>query len=294
MDGDAGSRAIFENGLGVAIWASTSLASCLSLQRGMSPPVPSSPVYLRWTEGAALTSLRLVEGHDYRHPERPGGPLVFWEPRTAIDALELKGFDHHLQKWLQRTLSEDRTNRFIFTVAGAHHLDYRPSHRSAQRTRWLRQEVVMSTLAFMALLIWLATTLYKNRRHIAMRIVEQVMVEWLPASVKSSFLSCSEFRGTCPASISSEESCCRHGSRLAKLHLGGDDVSAPAVCRLFLYREYSSNQLLRGQRKPLRVAAASLVNGESVEVDSDLRSILPDAPLLGRGLGHYRGCLSTQ
>lgn len=204
----------------------------------MPAPFASSPVYLQWTDGAADTALRVVKGHEYRQRERPGGPLIFWEPRTLVMALETKGYDCHLQKWLNRKLKEPRAHNFVFGSAGANELDWRPSHRAAsasgenaERMRWLWQEVVMSTQSVMAMLVWMAVALYKLRRALAAAILGQVMDEWLPSSVKSSFLSCAEFAGMCPASIKVDACCCRHAARLVQLHLRSDDISPSSICR---------------------------------------------------------------
>lgn len=203
----------------------------------MPPIVPSAPVYLQWTEGGSATALRVVKGHEFRQRERPGGPLIFWEARTTVMALDIKGYECHLQKWLQRKLSEGRMKRFLSATAGCHELDVRPSLRSAmsgivsdERAQWLRQEATMSTAAFMAFLAWLPVSLYKQRRECAQKLFEQVMCEWMPSAIKGSFLSCSEYRGMCSAN-SGPEACCKHGARFVKLHLGGPDLSAPSVCR---------------------------------------------------------------
>lgn len=232
-------RLVSEQRISPAVWLALYCRLGAAGAATMPAPFASSPVYLQWTDGAADTALRVLKGHEYRQRERPGGPLIFWEPRTLVIALETKGYDCHLQKWLNRKLNEPRTHSFVFGSAGAHGLDWRPSHRagvasaqSAERSRWLRQEVVMSTQSVMAMLVWMAVTLYKQRRAIAASVLGQVMDEWLPSSVKTSFLSCGEFAGMCPARIGRDSCCCRHASRLEQLHLAGDDISPSSVCRL--------------------------------------------------------------
>lgn len=178
----------------------------------------------------------MLKGLSFKQADSAGGPMVFWEPRTVVGALQLPGYLRQLNKWLERRLASTEMTVFLYGFLGCDPLDFRSSLRAAQcrsvapgRLKWLRSETMMSTSMFLGFLVRLPQVLRKENKEMAASLLSQVVNAWLPANLQASPFLADDLCGVCPARAGALGSPCMHCDRLVRLYLsreGSIDASA--------------------------------------------------------------------
>eukprot|EP00971_Amphidinium_carterae_P351756 6492266-Amphidinium_carterae.3 len=136
--------------------------------------------YLRWGQQDSLAQLEWCSVHVDEGQERESGPLVFWQLRELVLGVISSLKQQKWQNWFQRFGKSD-SYEALLVDAGGDLRDWRPSRlscsragASADRTSWCKQELTVSTLAFLVLFLDYSTRLKGECRQQAKKIVADI------------------------------------------------------------------------------------------------------------------------
>eukprot|EP00971_Amphidinium_carterae_P351574 6492170-Amphidinium_carterae.1 len=122
-------------------------------------PCLSAISYLRWGQQDSLAELEWCSVHVDENQERESGPLVFWQLRELLLAVISSLKQQKWQNWFQRFGKSD-SYEALLVDAGGDLRDWRPSTLScaraglsAERTRWCKLEMTVSSLALLVLFL---------------------------------------------------------------------------------------------------------------------------------------------
>lgn len=138
------------------------------------------PAYILWDAGEAQSGLRTARVCVFSQTSHAGGPLVFWEVRTFVEAIGLPktGYWH---RWYKDAGAPPDLGLWCATL-GIHISDWRVSQKQAKALGWsasqrrflLREVTASSTMLVLHLLDW-SSRLRGKRRGLAVQCLKDLL-----------------------------------------------------------------------------------------------------------------------